>query len=308
MFEIILLSYLIMVLLSWMVSGVNVYRCECGPLKSLYILAYIIIIISHGIEDKSVTASTEFYKLSQEQKDKIVKIHNLYRNLVASGLERRGGNGTGQPPAQNMREMVWDNYLAYKAKELTQMCFNLEYPHRYPDNLTMMGQNRGTVDIPSCDIAQHYDSTIEFIFKEWYEEVEDYNLDTSPPLKTTKHYAQIIWAKSYKVGCSVGTCVRSDCMLFITCDYYMKGNVERRVAVPGLKFEMVYPKAYAAGELDCKGFKLYPPETYSHLCIAPETRSGTLMSGYPTVCLITVCMLMLLTGNHLPYCLEGYML
>ncbi len=47
----------------------------------------------------------------------IVDKHNALRRQVAKGLEKRGNPGP-QPPASNMRQMVWNADLAKAAQEI----------------------------------------------------------------------------------------------------------------------------------------------------------------------------------------------
>ncbi|GIY00508.1 hypothetical protein CEXT_627681 [Caerostris extrusa] len=49
----------------------------------------------------------------------VVKLHNEYRQKVATGQERGAG---GMPPAANMLEMVWDNELAAIAQKHAEQC------------------------------------------------------------------------------------------------------------------------------------------------------------------------------------------
>jgi len=51
----------------------------------------------------------------QAEKDFLVAEHNRFRSLVAAG-KMKGRNNRPLPPAQDMRELVWDDELAYLAQ------------------------------------------------------------------------------------------------------------------------------------------------------------------------------------------------
>lgn len=59
------------------------------------------------------------------EKYEILEAHNRLRSLVAQGQV------PGQPSAQNMREMVWDEELAAKAQEWASQCTFQHDPNRY---------------------------------------------------------------------------------------------------------------------------------------------------------------------------------
>lgn len=71
--------------------------------------------------------------ITQAQKYEILEAHNRLRSQVAQGRV------SGQPGAQNMREMVWDEELAARAQQWANQCIFEHDPSRYT------GKNRSVV-------------------------------------------------------------------------------------------------------------------------------------------------------------------
>lgn len=63
--------------------------------------------------------------ITQAQKAEILEAHNRLRAQVANGQV------PGQPGAQNMRELVWDEDLAVKAQQWANQCTFEHDPSRY---------------------------------------------------------------------------------------------------------------------------------------------------------------------------------
>lgn len=63
--------------------------------------------------------------ITAAQKSEIIEAHNRLRSQVAQGQV------PGQPNAQNMREMVWDEELAAKAQQWADQCTFEHDPSRY---------------------------------------------------------------------------------------------------------------------------------------------------------------------------------
>lgn len=63
------------------------------------------------------------------QKAEILEAHNRLRSQVANGQV------SGQPSAQNMREMVWDDDLAARAQQWANQCTFEHDPSRYLGNI-----------------------------------------------------------------------------------------------------------------------------------------------------------------------------
>lgn len=63
--------------------------------------------------------------ITEAQKYEILETHNRLRSQVAQGQI------AGQPSAQNMREMQWDDELALRAQQWANECYFEHDPSRY---------------------------------------------------------------------------------------------------------------------------------------------------------------------------------
>ncbi|CAL7938009.1 unnamed protein product [Xylocopa violacea] len=131
------------------------------------------------------------------EKNEMVQKHNSLRAYVAAGKETRGNPGP-QPPAKNMKTMVWDDDLANVAQRWANQC---QFGHDAcrDDSRYYVGQNvamtstTGTVATKPSDIALM-----------WYNEVKQ--MDRNQVRKLTNingvgHYTQLVWADSDRLGC-----------------------------------------------------------------------------------------------------------
>ncbi|NXD23876.1 GLIP1 protein, partial [Spelaeornis formosus] len=147
-----------------------------------------------------------------------VKSHNTFRSKV-------------NPPASNMLRMSWDAALAKTAKAWAQKCkFDhntyLKIPGKMHPTFPLVGENiwTGTALTFSVDAA----------LRSWFNEVRSYDFSTNTCTDECRHYTQVIWAESYKVGCAVHFCntVEKFPGLFkaahFVCDYGPVGNYPRK--------------------------------------------------------------------------------
>ncbi|KAJ8373538.1 hypothetical protein SKAU_G00041180 [Synaphobranchus kaupii] len=146
-----------------------------------------------------------------------VKAHNSHRSSV-------------NPTASDMRYMTWDEALAKSARAWARSCkFShnplLATPRKLHPDFHPVGENIWVGEPVSSFSAE------KAVLK-WYNEVTDftYGTLTCNPRKMCGHYTQVVWAKSYKVGCAVQICPngvegfsRRKSALFV-CNYGEAGN------------------------------------------------------------------------------------
>ncbi|XP_024067947.2 glioma pathogenesis-related protein 1-like [Terrapene carolina triunguis] len=143
-----------------------------------------------------------------------VNAHNNFRSKV-------------NPPASNMRHMSWDSALAKSAKAWAKRCHfdhngYLKIPGKVHPNFTPVGENiwTGSLSLFSESAA----------ISDWYNEVTDYTFETRYCTRMCGHYTQVVWARSYKVGCAVQFCPRVTGFKGLTngahfvCNYAPAGN------------------------------------------------------------------------------------
>nr|XP_008162829.1 glioma pathogenesis-related protein 1-like [Chrysemys picta bellii]XP_042716044.1 glioma pathogenesis-related protein 1-like [Chrysemys picta bellii] len=143
-----------------------------------------------------------------------VNAHNSFRSKV-------------NPPASNMRHMSWDSALAKSAKAWAKRCHfdhngYLKISGKMHPNFTPVGENiwTGSLRLFSASAA----------ISNWYNEVTDYTFETRYCTRMCGHYTQVVWARSYKVGCAVQFCPRVTGFDRLTngahfvCNYAPAGN------------------------------------------------------------------------------------
>ncbi|XP_047499107.1 venom allergen 5-like, partial [Penaeus chinensis] len=142
--------------------------------------------------------------LSEEEKEQILQLHNELRAKVARGEELRGAPGP-QPPAADMRELVWNDELALVAQAWASQCpyGHDDYPQRRICSRDYeVGQNIHYYwgYAPEPDWPRAVNS--------WYDEVADMPREVAADFKKQPsaeigHYTQVVWASTHEVGCGI---------------------------------------------------------------------------------------------------------
>ncbi|KAF8764847.1 CRISP/Allergen/PR-1 like protein [Argiope bruennichi] len=152
----------------------------------------------------------------------VVRLHNEYREKVATGRETEAG---GLPTAANMMEMVWDDELAAVAQKHAEQCkFQHDcYKCRQVDRF-QVGQNiymGFTYSMPS-------DSSWETMVKAFYDEVKQFKKEYIKPFVfgSYGHFTQVVWATSWRVGCGRSVFKEGEWYrTFLVCNYGPAGNM-----------------------------------------------------------------------------------
>jgi hypothetical protein len=126
------------------------------------------------------------------EKQTLVDMHNEDRRNVGRTLD-----GTTQPPASDMLLMVWDDEIAKTAQAYADLCPSKHNPQNgangYGENLAWGSPSRTG---PSA-------------MKGWTESEMPFYTYKTKGCKAGEqcgHYTQVVWAKSYKVGCGIKRC------------------------------------------------------------------------------------------------------
>ncbi|XP_043468743.1 venom allergen 3-like [Leptopilina heterotoma] len=160
--------------------------------------------------------------LTRAQRNEIVNIHNEFRRRVASGNEPRGSPGP-QPRARNMPNMAWDAELATIAQRWANQC---RFGHDTCRNVRrfQVGQNIASAWTTGSNL-----SSLRTLITSWYDEVAEFNRNQVEPfvyLVNTRHYTQMLWADSVRIGCGYVNYmdgIRNTILLI--CNYGPTGNV-----------------------------------------------------------------------------------
>jgi len=217
-------------------------------IKSVLLLT-IIVAVTFVDRTESCRGSLISTGITSAQKAEILEAHNRLRSQVAQGQI------SGQPGAQNMREMVWDEELAAKAQQWANQCTFEHDPSRYLDRFTM-GQNLAI--IWSTAPLSTNEGTFSSRIQNWFNEVQKYAWGSRWTPKTG-HYSQLVWGETNLVGC--GFSYYQDARRFnklYVCNYGPGGNV-------------VGVAPYAVGTPSCSNHGMYPSSRYSGLCVSTQT-------------------------------------
>ncbi|EDW97205.1 scoloptoxin SSD552 isoform X1 [Drosophila yakuba] len=213
---------------------------------SALLLTTMIMIISCGVAfacNGKIIASG----ITTEERSIILQEHNRLRQIVATGRY------PGQPGAENMREIVWDDELAARAQKWADNCQFRHDPHRTINRFTM-GQNLAI--IWSTAPLDADDGDFPSRIQSWFNEVQKYSFGDAWSPKTG-HYSQLVWGETSLVGC--GYAEYKDTSKYnklYVCNYGPGGNV-------------VGYNPYEVGKPSCSTYGMKPSSRYQGLCAAP---------------------------------------
>ncbi|XP_062123803.1 scoloptoxin SSD552 [Drosophila sulfurigaster albostrigata] len=196
--------------------------------------------------------------ISTEERSIILQEHNRLRQLVATGRY------PGQPGAENMREIVWDDELAARAQQWADNCQFRHDPHRTINRFTM-GQNLAI--IWSTAPLDADDGDFPSRIQNWFNEVQKYSFGDAWSPKTG-HYSQLVWGETSLVGC--GFAEYKDNIKYnklYVCNYGPGGNV-------------VGYNPYEVGKPSCSTYGMKPSSRYQGLCAAPGASPAVANSVY----------------------------
>ncbi|EDX13105.1 scoloptoxin SSD552 [Drosophila simulans] len=185
--------------------------------------------------------------ITAEERSIILQEHNRLRQIVATGRY------PGQPGAENMREIVWDDELAARAQKWADNCQFRHDPHRTINRFTM-GQNLAI--IWSTAPLDADDGDFPSRIQSWFNEVQKYSFGDAWSPKTG-HYSQLVWGETSLVGC--GYAEYKDTSKYnklYVCNYGPGGNV-------------VGYNPYEVGKPSCSTYGMKPSSRYQGLCAAP---------------------------------------
>lgn len=185
----------------------------------------------HPLTEPACTSGTiEWGVFCDKMKSEIVRVHNVLRNVIATGKESRGVTGK-QPQASNMKKLVWDDELAIMAQRWVNQCIILKMhdPCRKVDRFST-GQNMGAIATKPIHLANKRPNW-ERIIRMWYNEVSRFNNSITNSYRNvkgtlTEHFTQFAWANTAYVGCGfLGRVHGKSYIRQYVCNYGPAGNV-----------------------------------------------------------------------------------
>ncbi|CAK8683726.1 uncharacterized protein LOC143457619 [Clavelina lepadiformis] len=184
---------------------------------------------THALTTTKPKPNLKYIKLTKQQKEILVVEHNKERRAV-------------DPPATNMKHMSWDEELSWVAEQHTNSC-------SYREQLAFIPVESG---VKQPDIIRHsvLDAEIGFnwfawkntrglpktfvsdVMTAWMSEKAYYDIYTRVCKSVCRHYLQVIWANTFKIGCSASSCGRYILngvtwykTTVLLCAYAPRGNV-----------------------------------------------------------------------------------
>ncbi|XP_073459990.1 C-type lectin domain family 18 member A-like [Aquarana catesbeiana] len=130
----------------------------------------------------------------------LVSLHNKLRGRV-------------NPPAANMRRMMWSEDLRSQAQTVASHC-------RFtPPDDRQVGWNAQSVPAKTISLLD--------VIHLWYRQGEDFDFERAQcaPNRTCHHYTQMVWATSWELGCAISRCPseQGDTDMMV-CAYSPGGN------------------------------------------------------------------------------------
>ena len=136
-----------------------------------------------------------------------------------------------KPTASDMLEMTWDFELAEYARQLSRTCIFQHSPQvkRKTSKFPLLGENLYI----TSNVSLSHRQVSEPAIKRWNSEMSNYDFNNQKcNAGTCGHYTQLVWAKSFAVGCGLTMCedvfvnptTFKKAFMFV-CSYGPSGNV-----------------------------------------------------------------------------------
>nr|XP_023486984.1 GLIPR1-like protein 2 [Equus caballus] len=142
--------------------------------------------------------------------------------------------GSVEPSGANLRFMTWDVALSRTARAWGKKC--VFEPNTHLEELRMAHPKFNGIG-ENMWVGPENEFTASIAIRSWYAERKKYHFENDSCLDDCSHYIQLVWDRSYKVGCAVTPCSRigpiRHAAIFI-CNYAPGGALTRRPYKPGL--------------------------------------------------------------------------
>ncbi|KAG6934172.1 serotriflin-like [Chelydra serpentina] len=152
-------------------------------------------------------------RLNVNNQNMIVKKHNDLRRGV-------------KPTARNMLKMVWNPEAANNAQRWADQCkMSISPRNERAINGVSCGENilQATYPLPWSDAIQ-----------QWYKQVANFKFGTGAIRDNAPiaGYTQVVWYRSYQIGCGIAYCPQNKFQYFYVCQYCPAGNDVEDISKP----------------------------------------------------------------------------
>ncbi|KAK0041440.1 GLIPR1-like protein 1 isoform X1 [Biomphalaria pfeifferi] len=199
---------------------------NCGKLSDLPVWSLVLIIFFSRLD---VSDSIELRRVLNVTSHRLVKRGtNGFSDEEKVAMVRAHNEARAKEGAADMLAMHWDDAIRNSAQAHADKC---DFTH----STQSQRSNIGGHEVVGENL---YFSTGETIPKHaldaWYDEKKDYDFPTKTcgPNAFCGHYTQVVWAKSYALGCGekfcttlTGASIPYSNANYIVCQYGPAGNV-----------------------------------------------------------------------------------
>ncbi|XP_060128300.1 cysteine-rich venom protein pseudechetoxin-like [Zootoca vivipara] len=173
----------------------------------------LIVLLSFAAVLQQPTSKAHAVGIGPAERKQIVDKHNALRRGV-------------QPSASNMLKMGWNSAAEANAKRWASNC---QFGHS--------PSNQRVADGISCGeniFASSHATSWNDVIQDWYNEVKDFKYGVGAVRNgaVTGHYTQVVWHKSYLIGCSDAHCPQSFWKYLYVCQYCPAGNMVGSLKTP----------------------------------------------------------------------------
>ena len=167
-----------------------------NKLEKQYYTSYTIYHCQFQGPSEACQPNLIYRRLNDDAKKNLLDKHNELRRKVAKGEQ------DGQPPAANMRKMVWNMELEEIAQRWADQCIHDHDPLRWKKDSTRVGQNDyiSTGSKESLDTIQ---KSMGNITELWFNEVIDPGFDLKDILKFRQVFHCIFYVFSYLLNIQI---------------------------------------------------------------------------------------------------------
>ncbi|XP_075719941.1 cysteine-rich venom protein TEL1-like [Rhinoderma darwinii] len=130
------------------------------------------------------------------------------------------------PSPSNMLKMEWSDEAAANAQIWANKC---EHCHSKADQREITTFGCGE-NLYMSSRLQNWTKVIQG----WWDENKDFDYGSGPKQSSSVigHYTQLVWYRSFKIGCALAYCPKQSFVYYYVCQYCPAGNVKKNLHCP----------------------------------------------------------------------------